>query len=181
MSEFLREAQWALWAAAAIGLGLLELTSLDFFFSMLVIGALAAAGTAALGLGLAAQFITFSLVSGLGLIVGRPFLKRLAARSAPEQPTNVDALAGRPAVVLEAVTDRGGLVKLAGETWSARTASRGRSIPEGSDVVVDRIDGATAIVRAETDAPGGTSGSTTENPATDSTDVGDAGDGGGAD
>ncbi len=152
MSEFLRETQWLLWVAFAIGLGLLELTSLDFVFGMLVLGALSAAGVAALGPGFAWQIVTFSVVSGLGLIVGRPYLKRLASRSAPEQPTNVDALAGRSAVVIEPVTERGGLVKLAGEPWSARTAERGVRLPAGTDVVVERIDGATAVVRSETAA-----------------------------
>ncbi len=175
MSEFLREAQWLVWVAIAIGLGLLELTSLDFVFGMLVLGSLSAAGVAALGFSLPWQIGTFSVVSALGLILGRPYLKRLVMRSAPEQPTNVDALAGRSALVLEVVTDRAGLVKLAGETWSARTAERGTALPAGIDVVVERIDGATAVVRAE-----GTGGGPAESGGDATGSGGDATGSGGA-
>ena len=49
MQEFLRETQWLLWVAGALILGLLELTALDFVFSMLVGGALAAALAAPAG------------------------------------------------------------------------------------------------------------------------------------
>jgi membrane protein implicated in regulation of membrane protease activity len=60
--------------------------------------------------------------------------------------TGVAALVRRPAVVLADVTDRSGLVKLAGETWTARTRTPGEVLREGSDVVVLAIDGATAVV-----------------------------------
>ena len=42
------------------------------------------------------------------------------------------------------MTPSGGRVKLAGETWSARTISD--RIEPGEEVVVDSIDGATAVV-----------------------------------
>ncbi len=47
-------------------------------------------------------------------------------------------------VAIERVNPAGGRVKLAGETWSARTL--GDDIEPGEEVVVDSIDGATAIV-----------------------------------
>jgi membrane protein implicated in regulation of membrane protease activity len=149
--EFIREAQWLLWVGGALVLGLLELTALDFVFSMLVAGALAAGLAAALGFSFTVQAFVFTGVSVIGLVVVRPYLRRWAARSAPDVPTNVDALAGRTALALTELDDRGGQVKLSGETWSARVADRGVRIPADTDVVVVRIEGATAIVRA--DAP----------------------------
>lgn len=149
MQEFLRESQWLLWVAGALILGLLELTALDFVFSMLVGGALAAALAAGLGFGFTVQAFTFTVVTLLGLVLVRPYLKRWAMRSNPDNPTNVDALRGRSALTLVQVDDRGGQVKLSGETWSARTADRGTRIAADVDVVVVRIDGATALVRAE--------------------------------
>jgi len=149
VAEFFRETQWFLWIAGALVLGLLELTSLDLVFAMLVVGALAAGGTAALGFSFVVQALVFTGVSVIGLVVVRPYVKRAADRSVPDAPTNVDALTGRSALTLTEVDDRGGQVKLSGETWSARTTERGARIAADTDVVVVRIDGATALVRAE--------------------------------
>ncbi|MFC5379632.1 NfeD family protein [Aquipuribacter nitratireducens] len=151
--DVLRESQWVLWVAGALVLGLLELTSLDFVFAMLVAGALAAAVLAALGLGFGWQVAAFSVVSLVGLVLVRPAIKRWAVRSNPDVPTNADALPGRRALTLTAVDDRSGQVKLAGETWSARSADRSATIPADTDVVVVRIEGATAVVSPDPAAP----------------------------
>lgn len=149
MREFLGDALWVVWVGAALGMALLELTSLDFVFSMLVAGALSAAVVAAFGLSFTVQAFVFAGVSVVGLVAVRPALKNWAQRSSPEQPTNVDALAGRSAVTLAPVDDRTGQVRLAGDTWSARTEPRADPIPADADVRVVRIDGATAIVRPD--------------------------------
>jgi membrane protein implicated in regulation of membrane protease activity len=56
------------------------------------------------------------------------------------------ALVGKKAVVLEEVTGTQGLVKLAGEVWSARSLDENQVIPVGAMVDVMEIEGATAIV-----------------------------------
>ena len=169
MTEFFRETQWFLWIAGALVLGLLELTSLDLVFGMLVVGALAAGGVAVLGFPFAVQALVFAGVSVIGLVVVRPYVKRAADRSVPDAPTNVDALTGRSAIALTDVDDRGGQVKLSGETWSARTAERGARVASGTDVVVVRIEGATAVVRPEQPSHPGSEPSHPTDP-TDSTD-----------
>lgn len=149
MNEFIREAQWLLWVGGALVLGLLELTGLDFVFAMLVAGALAAALAAGIGFGFTVQAFVFAGVSVVGLVVVRPYLRRWAIRSSPSSPTNADALPGRSALTLTSVDSRGGQVKLQGETWSARTEAREPSIPAETEVVVVRIEGATAVVRTD--------------------------------
>lgn len=153
MREFLSESLWVLWVGTALALALLELTSLDFVFSMLVAGALAAAVAAALGLNFTVQAFTFAGVSLIGLLLVRPYLKRLAERSSPEQPTNVDALVGRGAITLTVVDERSGQVKLGGETWTARTEPRTGPIVADADVRVVRVEGATVVVRLDPAAP----------------------------
>lgn len=138
---------WLAWIAVALVAGILEVFSLDFVFVMVAGGALGAAGAAALGLGLVAQVLVFVAVSTLLLLTVRPALRRWARRSAPFVPTNVDALVGRQALALTPVTAAGGTVKLAGETWSARTPDPHGEIPAGMRVHVTAIDGATAVVR----------------------------------
>jgi membrane protein implicated in regulation of membrane protease activity len=151
--DFLRDSQWVLWVGGALALGLVELlVSPDFVFAMLVAGALAAALVAVLGLSFGWQVAAFSVVSLAGLVLVRPAIKRWAVRSNPDVPTNVDALIGRRAVTLTPVDDRSGQVKLAGETWTARAADRADTIPTDVDVVVVRIDGATAVVSRDPDA-----------------------------
>lgn len=151
MTEFIREAQWLLWLVAALVLGLLELLSLDFVFSMLVIGALAASGVALAGQGFAAQAVAFVVASLVALVAIRPYLKRWLMRSTPHALTNTEALMGRPAVALVEVTARSGQVKLAGEVWTARAVDPLAVFPAGADVTVVGIDGATALIAA---APG---------------------------
>jgi membrane protein implicated in regulation of membrane protease activity len=51
---------------------------------------------------------------------------------------------GRSAYAIDRGTPAGGRVKLSGQTWSARTLRD--NIEPGEEVVVDSIDGATAIV-----------------------------------
>ena len=146
--EWLRDTQWLLWLGAALGLGLLEMLSLDLVFLMLVGGALAAAVPAALGLGFPVQAIVFAVVSTLLLVGVRPPLKRWASRE-PFLPTNAHALLGREVEAITDVTSAGGRVKLAGEVWTARTPPGEEPVPAGTAARVLVIDGATAVVSSD--------------------------------
>jgi membrane protein implicated in regulation of membrane protease activity len=153
--DWLRETQWLLWIGFALVAGLLETLSLDFVFSMVVGGALAAAFTAWLGYSFTVQVIVFAVVSGVLLVAVRPPLRRFAERRSPFIATNADALVGREVEVLAPVTARGGQVKLAGEVWSARSAADGGiALEPGSSAWVVRIDGATAVVAPQPHVPG---------------------------
>ncbi|MFE7413935.1 NfeD family protein [Streptomyces laurentii] len=137
---------WIWWLIGAVGLGIpLVLTAMPEF-GMLAVGAIAGAGTAALGFGIVAQVVVFAVVSIALIAVVRP----IAARHRSDRPgltTGVDALKGRQAVVLERVDGSGdGRIKLAGEVWSARALDSGQSFEPGEQVDVVDIDGATAVV-----------------------------------
>ncbi|WP_031072405.1 NfeD family protein [Streptomyces sp. NRRL S-118] len=136
---------WVWWLIGAVGLGIpLVLTAMPEF-GMLSVGAIAGAVTAALGLGVVAQVVVFAVVSVALIAVVRP----IAARhrdGRPQYVTNVDALRGRQAVVVERVDGNGGRIKLAGEIWSARALDTDQSFAPGQQVDVVEIDGATAVV-----------------------------------
>ena len=153
--DWLRETQWLGWVAAALVLGLIEVASLDLVFVMLSAGALVGAGIAFAGGSFTVQVLAATGTAGLLLLVVRPLALKKIKPAGPGERTNVAGLVGRPAEVLETVSDRGGLVKLTGETWSARSAVRGRTFPVGDVVDVVRIDGATAVVDAPPDLPAG--------------------------
>ena len=120
---------------------------------MLAGGALAAAGADALGGGLPLQVLAFALASGVLIGLVRPPLKAWMLRG-HDTVTGTAALVGAPALVLEPVTERTGLVKLAGETWTARTLPAGLTLEVDSTVHVVRIEGATAVVAADQEIPG---------------------------
>lgn len=143
--EWLRETQWLWWAGAALALGLIEIASLDLVFSMLALAAVAAAGAAYLGVGFVGQVFVFIFTALLLLAVLRPIALRKLKPPEEGQRTNTAAHVGRTAIVLSEVSDAAGLVKLAGEEWSARTTT-GTVFPSGARVSVVRIEGATAVV-----------------------------------
>ncbi|ORT57477.1 NfeD family protein [Streptomyces sp. CB03238] len=136
---------WVWWLIGAVGLGIpLVLTAMPEF-GMLSVGAIAGAVTAGLGFGVVAQVVVFAAVSVALIAVVRP----IAARhrdGRPQHATNVDALRGRQAVVLERVDGSGGRIKLAGEVWSARALDADQTFEPGRQVDVVEIDGATAVV-----------------------------------
>ncbi|WP_336322104.1 NfeD family protein [Streptomyces lavendofoliae] len=136
---------WVWWLIGAVGLGIpLVLTAMPEL-GMLSVGAVAGAVTAALGFGVVAQVVVFAAVSVALIAVVRP----IAARhrdGRPQHATNIDALRGRQAVVLERVDGGGGRIKLAGEVWSARALDTDQVFEPGRQVDVVEIDGATAVV-----------------------------------
>lgn len=135
---------WMVWLGVALVLVAIETLTVDFTFLMLAGGATGASIAAAFGAPPAAQAVVAALVAVALLAVVRPWLRSRFQASSPTQLMGTAAHVGRSAVALDRVTPEGGQVKLAGETWSARTL--GDSIEPGEEVVVDSIDGATAIV-----------------------------------
>lgn len=137
------------WLGLALVLGAVEVATLDLFFLMLALGALAAAVVAgAFGAGLVVQVAVLCVVALLLVGVLRPLLLRRLRSSTPSTRTGTAALVGRDAVVLQTVSPTDGRVRLHGEVWSARVAggSRPDSILPGQSVRVVDIEGATAIV-----------------------------------
>lgn len=139
---------WAWWVGTALVLGIVEMLSLGLFALMLVGGALAAGLAAALGASLTVQTVVAAVVSLLLVLALRPWLLRRWRKRVPLVETNVSALVGREAIVVDTTTPTGGRVKLAGEVWSAR-ADDGVDHTPGTAVVVRRIEGATAVVVAD--------------------------------
>jgi membrane protein implicated in regulation of membrane protease activity len=125
-----------------------EVLSGDFVLLMLGAGALFGAGSAAITGNVFIDVAVFAITSVGLLVLGRPALKRRFL-SGPGVKTNSDALIGARAVVLSTVDIGGGRVKLAGDTWSARTMHEGTLIEPGTTVTVVEISGATAVVSAE--------------------------------
>jgi membrane protein implicated in regulation of membrane protease activity len=137
------------WLVAGILLAAAEALSGDFVLLMIAGGALGAAGVSVVaGDAYLVQAAVFAAVS-VALVAGvRPTLKRRALRG-PHLETGTRALVGREAEVLERTDATVGQVKLAGEVWTARSASSADVFDPGQIVRVVHIDGATAVVGGE--------------------------------
>ncbi len=137
-----------LWLAAALVAVGIELLTADLIFALIAAGAGAAAVTAALGGPLWLQAVVGVAVAGAGIAFVRPIALRHMRRADPALRTGVDALPGARGRTVAAVTAHDGRIRLRGELWSARldTDVTSTPIPDSVDVIVTRIDGATALV-----------------------------------
>lgn len=136
---------WMIAAVAAIGV---EIFTVELTFGIIAVGAGSAALAAALGAPLWLQAVIGVGVSAAGIAFVRPVALRHMRKTAIGARTGVDALPGARGAALTEVTAREGRIRLRGEIWSARLDEDVTSepVPEGADVVVTRIDGATALV-----------------------------------
>ncbi|MGB2840586.1 MAG: NfeD family protein, partial [Actinomycetes bacterium] len=87
----------------------------------------------------------------LTLFLLRPVGLRLLKTEGTE--TNVEALLGKGALVIERVDARSGRVKIGGEIWSARVRNPATDFAAGTELIVISIDGATAVVDAPDSEP----------------------------
>ncbi|AJT40944.1 NfeD family protein [Psychromicrobium lacuslunae] len=152
MFEWLFENGWALWLLVFLILAGIEMLTLDLFFILMSVGAFAAMISYFLGAEFWLQIVIFCVVALAMILFVRPVALRHLRLGPKDLRTNVDRLIGHAAVVVEPVNAESGLVKIGGDTWSARFRG-GQTLAAGSNVVVTEIDGATAIVTAETAAP----------------------------
>lgn len=144
--DWLGDHEWVAWLGLAFVLGIVETTTLDLIFLMLAGGALAGAVAAAVGIDALWLQILIAIIVSVGLLgFVRPVAKR-HMRSSSGTRTGAAALVGRRGVVVETVDAERGLIKLAGEIWTARSYDGSSVIEAGRDVDVIEIQGATALV-----------------------------------
>ncbi|ANE04058.1 NfeD family protein [Corynebacterium crudilactis] len=137
-----------IWFIGALVLAGLELAVGEFTLLMLGGAALATAGVALIGVPLWAEFITFAVASAALLLFIRPMIrKRLLKPQVLDSSPR--ALVGHRAEVLEDVDSSGGMVRLDGSIWSAKSIDPTHTFVEGEFVSVIDIQGTTAIVWKE--------------------------------
>lgn len=134
------------WLGMAVLLAVGEAASGELFLLMLAGGALGGSGAAFLGAPLWGQALAFALVSVILVAGVRPLVRRRLLAALPAHDTNTAALTGRDGTVVEAVGPSTGLVRLGGDTWTARPLLEGETFEEGEKILVHEIEGATAIV-----------------------------------
>lgn len=138
-----------IWLIAAGLLALGELLVADMSLLMLSAAALITAGVSLAGIPIWLEIVVFGIASLTTVLAIRPILRKRLLRARSVQTFDVNELQGQRAEVIEPVSDEvqhGGMVRVAGELWSARSASPGDRYTQGETVQVLEIDGTTAVV-----------------------------------
>lgn len=139
---------WLVWLVIVVGAVVIELITLEFTFLMVGAGSLVGGlGLNLLGAPWWAQVAAAAVVTALLLVLVRPVVLRTVGRNDQLIPTNVDALSGMTATVVDDFTAGRGFVKLRnGETWTSLSEGNTGALLAGATVTVVRIEGATAVV-----------------------------------
>ncbi|MBP2414646.1 membrane protein implicated in regulation of membrane protease activity [Arthrobacter stackebrandtii] len=149
MLDWINEFGWIFWLTVFLLLAVAEMLTLNLYFILMSVGALAALVAFLFGADLWLQIVIFCVVALATTVLIRPLALAHLKRGPADQLSNVDRLIGHRAVVLETVGTGGGLVKIGGDIWTARITG-GAELPVGASVEVSAIDGATAIVSGPT-------------------------------
>ena len=133
------------WLVLLIGFIMVEASTVSLVSSWFACGALAALIASSLGAEVWLQVVLFFGVSAVCLALLRPIIKKHFTPKLVK--TNVDSVIGSKGYVTAAVDNLAGAgqVKLGAMYWTARSTS-GDSIPEGTLVKVDRIEGVKVFV-----------------------------------
>lgn len=113
-----------------------------------IAGAAVALIFALCGLPLWSQIAAFVVVSAALLVCLRPFLKKYI--NSKKTDTNVDALIGKRAVVIDPIDNLQGrgAVKVGGAVWTARSANEA-PIAKDTVVIIRKVEGVKAFVEPE--------------------------------
>jgi len=131
---------WGIFCAVCV---LIEVATAALVSIWFVAGALAAFALALCGWGFLPQWIVFTLISIITLLLTRPFVRRVCPK---QLPTNADRLPGSEGRTLTEIDPlRGGRIFIGGLDWRAFSSDQTR-ISADSPVIVDRIEGVTAYV-----------------------------------
>jgi len=138
---------WYIWIILGIIFLIMEIFTVGFVLASFGIGAFIAGIIAWIHLQFEWQIFGFILGTVLVFLGIRPVFIRWLAHYDDPKKTGTAALINQHGLVTEAInnTHNNGRIKLGGEYWKARS-EYGEVIPEGTEVVIRRIEGVTVYV-----------------------------------
>jgi membrane protein implicated in regulation of membrane protease activity len=147
----MNEYTWILWTILGIVLIIAEIFTPGFVLLWFGVGALAAALASFLGLGLAAQFLVFILLSTALTALSRTIFVNYFSRQEEGggMRMGVDALPGKIGTVVSSSSGamQEGAVKVFGSVWTAYPSEGEPPLEAGDRVVVESLRGASIYVR----------------------------------
>ncbi|MDR2665924.1 MAG: NfeD family protein [Endomicrobium sp.] len=137
---------WIVWLVISVTLVIFEMIMQSFFFFFcLSIGSAFAAVISYLNISDLIEFAVFIVGSIMSIYFVRPLLKKVFSKSKTIN-SNVDALIGENAVVIERITPlKFGSVKILGEIWRAKSLDIEFEV--GEMVRIENVSGTTLIVK----------------------------------
>lgn len=139
---------WHIWLIVAGVCFIIEMITVGFFVFWFGIGAIL---TMLVSLifpeNLILQATTFIVSSTILIFLTKPFVDKFTKKD-KKVATNAYSIIGKKGIVTQDInpTHAVGQVKVAGETWSAKTID-GSIIEKGSQIEVSQIDGVKAVVK----------------------------------
>ena len=138
---------WIFWLIAAGIFFVIEIATVGFLIFWLGIGALLAMVTSFFTDNLIIQTAVFVISSSLLIPLTKPFVDKLT-KNKQDVKTNSYSLIGKKGIVTSEINpiEGAGLVKVNGETWSAKTEDEAL-ISKDAEVEVVSIDGVKLVVK----------------------------------
>jgi len=137
------------WLAIGIILLMLELLTSYILVIFFAIAAFLTSLVSIIVEDAATQMMIFFIISFMGIIFGRNILLKYFKVNKDVKLSNIDAMIGKKAIVLETVTnDNYGLVKVDGEVWSAKLYSN-KIVYKGDIVIIKGVEGVKLLVEFE--------------------------------
>lgn len=137
--------EYILWGVVFVVALIVETATVAYVSIWMAVGAVASFIVTVAGGSFSTQCVVFVLVSLLLFILTRPLVKRLVQKK--PVATNADSIIGMEGIIRQPVEPlKAGRIYVNGLDWSAR-ATDGQAIPAGVRVVVEKIEGATLLVR----------------------------------
>lgn len=112
---------WHIWVLVALVFVIIEIFTSGFAVMCISVGCLFGAGASLLGWSFTWQLLVFAGATVLSFMTIRPLVYKLCYNKAKDVKTNIDALIGRRAIVVERIEGelRPGRVKIDGDDWKA--------------------------------------------------------------
>ena len=137
---------WCFWLIAAGIFFIIEIATVGFLIFWLAIGALLAMVTSFITDNVVIQTTVFVVSSAILIPLTKPFVDKFTKKDSV--PTNSYSLINKKGIVTKEIdsTNGTGLVKVNGETWSAKCEDES-VIPKDTEIEVLAIDGVKLIVK----------------------------------
>lgn len=139
---------WQFWLIAAGVFLIAEIFTSGFLIFWLGIAALLAMLVSFFTTNIIIQTAVFVITSALLIFLTKPFITKYVTKKDKSVATNAFSLIGKTGVVTKTIpTSPGSLgqVKVGEEIWSAITTDSSE-IPEGTEVIIKKIDGVKLVV-----------------------------------
>ena len=138
---------WKIWLVLSGIFLVIEIINVGFLMFWFAVGALVALVVSLFVDNVAIQSAVFIITSTVLLFATKPFVNKILPKE-PKIKTNSFSYEGKSGkVTIDIKPDDGtGQIKVDGEVWSAKSED-GTYIPEGTEIIVEKIEGVKAIVK----------------------------------